>query len=115
MINQVYKAVEERAGGRCEVCGRHRCLTRHHILGGRGRRKECERPETVILVCDRCHGHSTGEHEKQLHMYRCMLQSWYFKQGHTEEKVRELMGGKLYLIDGDIAKGLRCLWMEKGE
>jgi hypothetical protein len=108
----IYKAVDQRAGGRCEICGRRRNLTRHHILGGRGRRKQCERPETVVLLCDRCHGHSTQEHERFLHALRCMLQSWYFRQGYTEEETRDLMGGKLYLVDSEIAKGLRCPWME---
>jgi hypothetical protein len=41
-----------------------------------------------------------------------MLQSWYFRQGYTEEETRDLMGGKLYLVDSEIAKGLRCPWME---
>ena len=36
-------------------------------------------------------------------MKKC-LQSYYFKQGKQEDKVRVLMGGKLYLDDGKIVK-----------
>lgn len=109
----MYRAVDERANGRCEICGRRRNLSHHHILGGRGRRKQCERVETVVLACDRCHGHNTGEQERFLHRLKCALQSWYFKQGHTEEETRDLMGGKLYLIKDEIATGLKCPWMER--
>ena len=72
----------------------------HHILSGSGRRKEQERPETVIALCWQhhhgdygCHGKHGADLNKLL---RRQLQGYYKAQGKSEEEIRELMGGRLY-------------------
>ena len=39
------------------------------------------------------------------------LQSYYFQQGYSEDEVRKLMGGKLYLKDGEIVKDEIAEWL----
>ena len=92
-------AVLKRSRGYCEVCG-SAGVELHHILGGSGKRRQQERTETVIALCYHCHRGNYGVHGKNglelnLRLKRG-LQDYYFKQGMDEDKVRELMGGKLY-------------------
>jgi len=110
MNRMIRRQVMERSGGRCELCGAV-AGELHHIISGRGKRKQYERVETCIMLCHRCHNHSKIENMITLKM---RLQSYYFRQGYNEEQVRVLMGGKLYLQNGEVAKGLRCPWLERG-
>ena len=105
MNKKVRKAVELRAGGRCELCGR-RAMELHHIISGNGKRQQHEREETCIMLCDCCHDHTRlGDTLKH------KLQSYYFGQGYSEDEVRKLMGGKLYLKDGEIVKDEIAEWL----
>jgi len=55
MNKAVFKAVEDRAGGRCEACGfLRRDLTLDHWEGGNGRRRQHESVETCWMLCTRC-------------------------------------------------------------
>lgn len=87
-------------GDKCEVCGSTYLVQRHHIVHGRGKRKQCETDLSVINLCWNCHHGDYGVHGKNgkeldLRLKR-ELQGKYFRRGYTEDEVRELMGGKLY-------------------
>ena len=93
--------------GRCTACGRYGPLERHHVIHGKGKRKECETPESVVLLCHNCHQGTFGVHGKEGHgldiKLKRGLQNIYFAQGREEAEVRQLMGGKLVLgEDGGI-------------
>lgn len=99
---------EERMTGPCAVCGRYSYLEAHHIVKGRGKRRECETKESVVHLCADCHRGTYGVHGRDGHaldMYlRRQLQATYFSHGRSETEVRRLMGGKLMLgEDGEIA------------
>ena len=99
MDKQIVEEVMERSQGLCEVCyapGVHL----HHIIKGRGKRKEHESSLSVILLCYNCHMGTNGVHGKNgreldLRLKR-ELQEKYKELGYTEEEVREKMGGRLY-------------------
>jgi hypothetical protein len=109
MNKKVRQAVEARANGKCELTGEyHPNLELHHILGGRGKRKKLERVETCIMITPRLHNH---QNTVLMQLLKHKLQSYYFQQGHTEAEARALMGGKLYLKDGEIVKGETAEWL----
>ena len=94
--------VHKRAGGECEVCGSTKGLQQHHIVF-----RSQLGPDTVenrILLCWDCHHGTYGVHGREGRVLdkklKLELQEKYFDMGYSEEKVRELMGGKLYLKDG---------------
>lgn len=94
--------------GPCAVCGRYSYLEAHHIIKGRGKRRECETKESIVHLCADCHRGTYGVHGKGGHeLDQCLrraLQATYFSQGRSETEVRRLMGGKLMLgEDGEIA------------
>lgn len=101
MDKKIVQAVLERSGGVCENCGAADYRVQlHHIIKGRGKRKEHETIDSVILLCWNCHHGTYGVHgregkELDLKLKR-QLQEKYFSQGYTENEVRKLMGGKLY-------------------
>lgn len=80
----------------CHICGVYKMTSGHHLIGGHGKRIECETEESVIRICDKCHKflHSS-QGQKMNHKLKLRLQEKYFKQGKTEDEVRKLMGGKL--------------------
>lgn len=101
MNKEIIQAVLERSGGLCEECGvaDYMCQL-HHIIGGRGKRKQHETVESVILLCWDCHHGTFGVHGREgktldLKLKK-QLQETYFNQGYTENEVRRMMGGKLY-------------------
>lgn len=94
--------VYERSGGQCEICGSTHGLQHHHIVkrsqGGP------DTAENIILLCWKHHHGCFGVHgkygaklDKRL---KLDLQKKYFEQGKSEEEVRRLMGGKIYLKEG---------------
>lgn len=91
-----------RERGYCALCG-GRSDHRHHIISGTGRRKRCETKESVIDLCVYCHSlvHSAKGADIMTSL-KLDLQKQYFDQGRSLEDVRELMGDKLYLKDGQI-------------
>ncbi len=58
IMNESYKAVKERAGGRCELCGKRG--TDIHHLAGRSPLKVYHLPEFLIFLCRNCHGRFHG-------------------------------------------------------
>ena len=96
MDKQVYREVSERADGKCEYCGVETdVLQLHHIL----RRVPAETPDNCVMLCLTCHDElHRGENSRKMDLtLKLKLQAEYFKQGHTESEVRQLMGGKIYL------------------
>lgn len=96
-----YQEIIKRSKGRCEVCGgMNGEVQMHHIISGHGKRKQHENIDSIICLCWECHHSNEGVHGKngrELNLkLKVKLQKTYFKQGYSEEKVREMMGGKLY-------------------
>lgn len=100
MNKQVAEAVLERSKGLCELCGSNDRVSLHHIIGGSGKRKQHEAPETVIALCYSHHMGDYGVHGKngsQLNWnLKKTVQGYYLAQGLSEDEIREKMGGKLY-------------------
>lgn len=94
--------------GECVNCKRYGIVERHHVVHGRGKRRECETSESVVYLCPICHRGSRGVHGKDGYALDMRLkrdlQTRYFARGHEEQDVRRLMGGKLVLDEkGEIA------------
>lgn len=86
--------------GNCEVCGSGYMVQKHHIVGGRGKRKQHENEHSTIYLCWHCHHGTEGVHGKNgrglaLQLKR-QLQERYFSMGYEEEEIRQMMGGRLY-------------------
>ena len=100
MDKKIVQAVLERSEGLCEVCHSPYMTQIHHIISGKGRRKEHENIDSVIMLCWNCHHGNYGTHGKngrELDLrLKKELQEKYFNKGYEEEKVRWLMGGKIY-------------------
>ena len=90
----------------CYICGSTDRVEEHHIVHGRGKRKTCETPYSQRFLCWEHHRGTKGVHGKNGHeldmRLHLELQAQYFKMGATEEAVRWLMGGKLYLRGDEI-------------
>ena len=101
MNKKIYAEVFERAGGTyCELCGSNNEVQLHHIVKGSGKRKVCERTESVIFLCWAHHYGKFGIHgmegkalDLKLKLY---LQDIYKQQGMNEDTIRKWMGGKIY-------------------
>jgi 5-methylcytosine-specific restriction endonuclease McrA len=95
---KIYNAVNERADGCCEVCGKYggSDLELHHIL----RRKVPATVENTIMLCVECHRGTKGVHGRDGHILdlklKLDLQKIYFDMNMLEAEVRYTMGGKLY-------------------
>lgn len=90
----------------CEICGSNHMVQKHHIIGGRGKRKSCETEDSVICLCWEHHHGKYGVHGKHGHILsthlKLQLQKKYFDKGLSRDEVMKLMGGKLYLLGGKI-------------
>ena len=99
MDKKIVQAVLERSKGLCEVCYAPGAEL-HHIIYGKGKRKQHETVESVVLLCWDCHRGTYGVHGREGRkldlQLKKQLQERYFKQGYSEKEVREMMGGKLY-------------------
>jgi len=84
----------------CSICGSTNLVQNHHIVHGRGKRKQCETPQDQIDLCWEHHYGTFGVHGREGHALdmklKLDLQLVYFELGYTNEKTRELMGGRLY-------------------
>lgn len=101
MDKKIVQAVLERSKGVYEVCGAADYRVQlHHIIKGRGKRKQQETIESVILLCWNCHHGTYGVHGREGYLLdrklKLKLQETYFNQGYSTEKVRQMLGGKLY-------------------
>ena len=95
MDKRVYKAVSDRAGGLCELCYQYKPLQLHHIVGGRGKRKQHETVDSCIMLCLDCHDDVEGNIKLDRALKK-MVQAIYAGKGHGETEIRRMMGGKLY-------------------
>ena len=100
MDKKIVEKVLKRSKGLCEVCGSAYLVELHHIIYGRGKRKQHENEFSVIVLCWYCHRGTKGVHGRdgrKLDLYlKKKLQKKYFSMGYSENEVREMMGGKLY-------------------
>ena len=53
--------------GECYVCGKCGYVERHHILGGRNRKKCNRYPLLIVPLCPLCHRGTDGVHGKNGH------------------------------------------------
>ena len=100
MNNKIVQAVLERSKGLCELCLSPNMTELHHIIGGRGKRKQHESVESIINLCWEHHKGTYGIHCREGRaldiQLKKQLQQTYINQGYTESEVRVKMGGKLY-------------------
>lgn len=100
MNKEIARIVEERSENLCELCEGNYMVQFHHIISGKGKRKECETEQSVIALCWDCHHGDFGVHGMNGHQLELKLklglQGKYFDMGKTDDKVRKLMGGKIY-------------------
>lgn len=100
MEKKIVQEVLRRSKGLCEICQSNDRVQLHHIIGGRGKRRECERVESVIALCYDHHHGTCGVHGREGHALsitlKLELQQKYFDLGYSENEVRQLLGGKLY-------------------
>lgn len=84
----------------CFICGSNHMVELHHIIHGRGKRREHENDDSTIYLCYEHHRGTKGVHGRDGHELdielKLMLQNKYFDQGLTEDEVRVKMGGKIY-------------------
>lgn len=80
----------------CEVDNGNQGLNIHHIIK-RSTWRETENIHSLILLCHKCHHNNIENGNGNLRMkLKLDLQLAYFEIGYTNEKTRELMGGRLY-------------------
>lgn len=93
----------------CKICGSTNLVEEHHIIKGRGKRKACETEQSLIMLCWEHHKGTYGVHGKngsELDMrLKLQLQATYYDMGKGDSEIRKLMGGKLYLVEGEVYKG----------
>ena len=96
-----HEIVAERSGGLCEICHSSYMVQHHHIIGGSGKRKQCETIYSLIALCYECHhgdygveGNRDRSLDKQL---KENLQITYQKLGLKDEELRYWLGGRYYL------------------
>lgn len=98
MKKSIVDYVKNRSHGYCENCGSNRDIELHHIIFGRGNRKECETKYSVIALCRDCHRGKYGVHNNiylDLKLKK-KLQQKYKSLGYEEYELFKLMGGKFY-------------------
>lgn len=94
MNSKVYRAVYERARGRCEICGSYEKVELHHVFG----RIPEETEMNCVLLCRMHHTGQYGVHKNEalnLELKR-KTQQKYFDAGYSEENVRKITGGRIY-------------------
>ena len=84
----------------CSICSSTNLVCEHHIIHGRGKRRQCETPQSKIFLCWEHHSGTFGVHGREGHSLdmklKLGLQLTYFEMGYTNEKTRALMGDRLY-------------------
>ena len=96
--------IYERANYQCELCGSTTGLQKHHIVKRSQLGKD--NPANLILLCWHCHHSTTGVHGREGNKLDLQLKAgleWYYRQSmDNEKKLRQLMGGRLYMWDIEI-------------
>ena len=95
------KKVRERSQGLCEICYSPHMVQNHHIIGGSGKRKQCETVYSLIALCYEHHHGTNGIHGKNGNILDTQLkeklQRTYEDMGIEGEDLRYWLGGKYYL------------------
>ena len=96
-----HQIVEERSQGLCEICHSPYMVQHHHIIGGSGKRKQCETVYSLIALCWECHHGNygvEGKYGKALDTkLKQGLQRKYEELGLEGEELQYWLGGKFYL------------------
>ncbi len=96
-----HKIVAERSQGLCEVCGCNYMVQHHHIIGGLGKRKQCETIYSLIALCWYCHHGDygvEGNKDRSLDLkLKQDLQRKYEELGLEGEELKYWLGGRFYL------------------
>lgn len=96
-----HKRVLERSEGLCEVCKSNKMVQHHHIIGGAGKRKQCETIYSLIALCWDCHHGNygvEGNRDRSLDLQlKQNLQRKYEKMGLKGEELKYWLGGRYYL------------------
>lgn len=107
MSKKIIQAVMERSGGCCELCGSNNLCERHHIIGGSGKRKQCETEQSLIVLCYECHHGTYGWHGREgralQDKLREELQATYTEMGYSRQEIFRLMGDRFYDREGENA------------
>lgn len=111
MDKQIRKAVFDRATlpeshyAICENCGQEVATECHHSIGGNGKRTQHESVESCYALGERCHKMIESKDGAWLkRKLMVVTQRRYFEKGLSEDEVRERMGGRLLLINNEIAR-----------
>lgn len=98
---QRHQAVAERSQGLCELCYSPNMTQVHHIIKGKGKRKQFETIYSLIMLCWDCHHGINGVHGRDGHkldlLLKQRLEKTYRDMGLSEEEIRYWMGGRLYV------------------
>lgn len=96
-----YQKVEERSQGLCELCYSPNMVQIHHIIKGKGKRKQLETVYSLIMLCYECHHGTNGVHGRDGYkldlLLKQRLEKTYRNIGLSEVDIRHWMGGKLYV------------------
>lgn len=86
--------------GTCHSCGRYGYVEKHHILGGRNRKKCNRYPLLIVSLCPSCHRGTAGVHGRDGHDLDTRLkqeaQTIFEKEYGTRKQFLDIFG-KLYL------------------
>lgn len=96
-----HQIVEERSQGLCEICHSPYMVQHHHIIHGKGKRKQCETVYSLIALCWHCHYGNEGIHGKNGNALdtklKQNLQRKYEELGLKGKELQYWLGGKFYL------------------
>ena len=95
------KKVTERSNGLCEMCFSNHGVQHHHIIGGSGKRTQCESKYSLIALCLECHYGDYGVHgihgEELNKRLKEDLQRKYEDIGLVGNELKYWLGGKFYI------------------
>ena len=98
---QRHEIVLERSQGLCEICYSPNMVQHHHIIGGSGKRRQCETVYSLIALCWDCHHGDygvEGNKDSSLDLkLKQDLQRTYEKLGLKGKELQYWLGGKFYL------------------
>lgn len=86
--------------GECHACGRYGYVERHHILGGRNRKKCNKYPLLIVPLCTEHHRGTNGVHGKNGHELDFMLKreaQIIFERNYGTRKEFLNVFGRLYI------------------
>lgn len=84
--------------GKCEYCNQYRIIQLHHVVSGIGKRTIHETELSVVGLCLECHNYLHNKNgAKMNYELKKIVQERYKKRGYSEDEIRKLMGGKLYV------------------